>query len=207
MHISFRNSRKCALSLSLSYFPQHTIIKPSSICGVIVITWCYIQYITYQSWNSSRINKHDWHFLFHALSKKNTLSHTNDKEINNKKKEEKITHDSIRACTFSLFPTVSFFLKKTEILQTEILLIKRWSPHRDVRTHTQRGSNVSLLRPHFVFLLSSRFIFPVALRNVRHLGLHTSPKVVRLNPRRELPRYKKRISHLTKYSLAQTLTV
>lgn len=81
------------------------------------------------------------------------------------------------------------------------------SSSRRAHTHTQRGSNVSLLRPHFVFLLSSRFIFPVALRNVRHLGLHTSPKVVRLNPRRGLPRYEKRISHLAKYSLAQTLTV
>lgn len=76
------------------------------------------------------------------------------------------------------------------------------SSSRRIHTHTRRGLIVSLLRPHFVFLPCSRFIFPVALRNARHFGQHTLPKMVRLNPRRGLPRYEKRILHLAKYSLA-----
>lgn len=76
------------------------------------------------------------------------------------------------------------------------------SSSRRAHIHTRRGLIVFLLRPHFVFLPFSRFIFPPALRNAWHLGQQTLPKVVRLNPRWGLPRYEKRISHLAKYSLA-----
>ena len=78
-------------------------------------------------------------------------------------------------CTFSLPLSPP---RWTETLQTEILLIKRCSPHRDV--HANRKWVVSLLRLHFVFPLYPQFIFLTVLRNARYPGLHTLPEVVRV---------------------------
>lgn len=80
--------------------------------------------------------------------------------------------------TLSLSRPGSFSPRWTETLRTEILLIKRCSPHRDVHAH--RKWVVSLLRLYFVLLLPRDLFFPRLYVIARHPGLHTLPEVVRV---------------------------